>query len=106
MIRFAYRFVQRGPLAGITFVLIIAAMAQLAVSEGIERRAITIRSDGTPDLAKMLDHRPIDSAGAVKVPTLIIDVSEEELFDRMANGRAVYDIIRQNTEAEYKTYPG
>ena len=62
--------------------------------------------DGTPDIAKMLDHRPIDLAAAVKVPTLIIDVTEEELFDRTANGRAVYDIIRQNAEAEYKTYPG
>ena len=62
--------------------------------------------DGTPDLAKMLDHRPIDSASAVKVPTLIIDVTEEELFDHTANGRAAYDIIRQNTEAEYKTFPG
>ena len=61
---------------------------------------------GTPDLAKMLDHRPLDQAGEVRVPTLIIDVTEEELFDRMANGRAVYDIIRQNAEAEYKTYPG
>ena len=61
---------------------------------------------GTPDLAKMLDHRPIDLAGDVRVPTLIIDVTEEELFDRMANGRAAYDVIRQNAEAEYKTYPG
>ena len=62
--------------------------------------------DGTPDLAKMLDHRPIELANDVKVPTLIIDVTEEELFDRMANGQAVYDIIRQNVEADYKTYPG
>jgi dienelactone hydrolase len=62
--------------------------------------------DGTPDIAKMLNHRPIDLATDVRVPTLIIDVTEEELFDHTANGRAVYDIIRQNAEAEYKTYPG
>ena len=61
---------------------------------------------GTPDLAKMLDHRPIDWAGQIKVPTLIIDVTEEELFDHTANGRAAYDIIRHNAAAEYKTYPG
>ena len=61
---------------------------------------------GTPDLAKMLDHRPLDWAGDVRVPTLIIDVTEEELFDRTANGRAAYDVIRQNAEAEYITYPG
>ena len=62
--------------------------------------------NGTPDLAKMLDHRPIEWAGDVKVPTLVIDVTEEELFDHKANGLAVYDVIRQNAEAEYTTYPG
>ena len=62
--------------------------------------------EGTPDIARMLDHRPIDRARDVKVPTLIIDVTEEELFDHTANGRAAYEIIRQNAEAEYKTYPG
>ena len=62
--------------------------------------------NGTPDLAKMLDHRPIDLAPNVRVPTLIIDVTEEELFDHTANGRAVYDIVRRNTEADYMTFPG
>ena len=62
--------------------------------------------NGTPDLAKMLDHRPIDLAPEVRVPTLIIDVTEEELFDHTANGRAVYDIIRLNAEADYVTFPG
>ena len=62
--------------------------------------------NGTPDLAKMLDHRPIDLAPDVRVPTLIIDVTEEELFDHTANGRAVYDIIRHNAEADYITFPG
>ena len=62
--------------------------------------------NGTPDLAKMRDHRPIDLAPDVRVPTLIIDVTEEELFDRTANGRAVYDIIRHNAEADYITFPG
>ena len=62
--------------------------------------------DGTPDLAKMLDHRPIDLAPKVRVPTLVIDVTQEELFDHRANGRAVYDIIRRNAEADYLTFPG
>ena len=62
--------------------------------------------NGTPDLAKMLDHRPIDLAPEVRVPTLIIDVTEEELFDHTANGGAVYDIIRRNAEADYVTFPG
>lgn len=62
--------------------------------------------NGTPDLAKMLDHRPIDLAPDVRVPTLVIDVTEEELFDHTANGHAVYDVIRRNTEADYVTFPG
>jgi|TARA_B100000959_G_C14922745_1_gene600218 hypothetical protein len=61
---------------------------------------------GTPDLAHMRDYRPIDYAAAVTAPTLIIDVSEEELFDRKANGRAVFEIIEANAEANYKTYQG
>ena len=61
---------------------------------------------GTPDLAKMADYHPIESAQRIRVPSLIIDVTEEELFDRMKNGHAVYDIIREHAEAEYKTFPG
>ena len=61
---------------------------------------------GTPDLAQMRDYRPIDYAAAVTAPTLIIDVSEEELFDHKANGRAVFEIIEGNTEVKYKTYQG
>lgn len=61
---------------------------------------------GTPDLGKMADYRPIEFAGDVRVPTLVIDVTEEELFDRMKNGHAVYEIIRRNVEAEYKTFSG
>ena len=45
-------------------------------------------------------------AAAVTAPTLIIDVSKEELFDHKANGRAVFEIIEGNTEVKYKTYQG
>jgi len=61
---------------------------------------------GTPDLAKMLGYRPIESADRIRVPTLVIDVDSEELFSRMANGHAVYEIIKKEAVAEYKTYPG
>jgi uncharacterized protein len=61
---------------------------------------------GTPDLAHMRDYRPIDYAAAIRVPTLVIDVSEEELFDHKANGRAAFEIIEANAEAKYKTYQG
>lgn len=61
---------------------------------------------GTPDLAKMAGYRPIDVAVAVTAPTLIIDVDGEELFDHRKNGLAVYEIIKTNATAEYKTYSG
>jgi dienelactone hydrolase len=61
---------------------------------------------GTPDLAKMSDYRPIDFAPDVRVPTMVIDVTGEELFDRTKNGQAVYEIIKENTDAVYETFPG
>ncbi len=62
--------------------------------------------NGTPDWAKMLGYRPIDRAGDITAPTLVIDVDGEELFSRTKNGRAVYDIVKAKAVAEYKTYPG
>ena len=61
---------------------------------------------GSPDLAKMLSYMPIDWANKILVPTLIVDVDSDELFDRKKNGKAVYDIIKQNAEAKYKVFPG
>ena len=60
---------------------------------------------GTPDLAKMIRYRPIDTAERIRVPTLIIDAEREDLFDREQNGVALYEIVRKNTAAEYRTYP-
>ncbi len=73
------------------------------IPQGID---IVPNLSGTPDLGKMLGYRPIDSADKIRVPTLIVDVDGEELFSRMANGHAVYEIIRNNAQSEYKTYPG
>ncbi len=61
---------------------------------------------GTPDLAKMVGWRPIDEAHRIRIPTLVMDVEDEELFDRNANGRAVYEIVRANAEAAYEAWPG
>tara|TARA_B100001142_G_scaffold285745_1_gene300289 strand:+ start:67 stop:1005 length:939 start_codon:yes stop_codon:yes gene_type:complete len=61
---------------------------------------------GSPDFAKMLNYRPIDWAKNISVPTLIVDVDSEELFDRKKNGLAAYEIIKNNTIAKYKLYPG
>ena len=60
---------------------------------------------GTPDLAKMVRYRPIDTADKIRVPTLIIDAAEEELFDRMRNGHLLFQIVSKNAPARYETFP-
>lgn len=60
---------------------------------------------GRPDLAKMVRYRPIATADKIRVPTLIIDAAEEELFDRMQNGHLLYQIVSKNAPARYETFP-
>ncbi|MDP6516914.1 MAG: CocE/NonD family hydrolase [Alphaproteobacteria bacterium] len=64
------------------------------------------RLRGCPDLAKMLDYRPVAVADRITVPTLVIDAEAEELFDRHKNGRAVYDIVKERVPADYVLYSG
>lgn len=60
---------------------------------------------GTPDLAKMRFYRPLATASLIRVPTLVIDAEEEELFDRREHGLALYEIVRQHAPARYETFP-
>jgi dienelactone hydrolase len=60
---------------------------------------------GTPDIPKMSRYRPLATAGQIRVPTLVIDAEHEELMDRMQNGHALYEIVRQNAPAEYAVFP-
>ena len=52
--------------------------------------------DGYPNLAKLYKHRPVDFAPLVTVPTLILEASEEELWDRTQHGEKVHQIIQNN----------
>ena len=61
---------------------------------------------GTPDWARMVSYRPIDLAERVRIPTLFIDMSDEELFDRTRNGQAAYERIRDNAPARYEVFEG
>ncbi len=61
---------------------------------------------GTPDVARMLLHAPLEAARNVRVPSLIIDVEQEELVNRLEHGFAAYEIIRQNAPCEYRLLPG
>ena len=52
--------------------------------------------DGAPILRKAYEYDPISVVGAIRVPTLIIDVDKEELWDRLDNGKRAFDIISAN----------
>jgi hypothetical protein len=71
--------------------------------EGTDRRG---RIPGTPDLARMASHRPVDNAWKVRAATLIMDAIDDQYFDPNLNGRAVYDVIQGNAPAVYKAFPG
>ncbi|MGH7864028.1 MAG: alpha/beta hydrolase family protein, partial [Candidatus Binataceae bacterium] len=60
---------------------------------------------GTPDLAKITRYCPLATANNIRVPTLVIDAEQEELFDRTQNGHALYEIVRKNAPARYVTFP-
>jgi hypothetical protein len=73
------------------------------IPQGIDRLG---QLRGTPDLAKMVAHHPIENAHRVRAATLIIDVEDDEYFDVRANGRAVYEIVRGNAPAQYRVFSG
>lgn len=59
---------------------------------------------GTPILEDVAEYRPIDHAARLDVPTLIIDVEKEELFDISENGRKLYDQIKDRVPAKYHLF--
>ena len=106
---------------------VVAQMGFMGVSRDTERReigrmramqkargeiaAIPVGLDqiggASADLARMVAHRPIDNAYKLRAAALIIDAEDDQYFDSLANGRAVYDIIAgQGIAARYKLFPG
>lgn len=61
---------------------------------------------GTPDIARMVGHSPLEAARKVRVPVLVIDAEFEELVDRKEHGFAAHTIIKKNAPSEYHTFPG
>lgn len=61
---------------------------------------------GTPDMARMLNYDPKVWAARIRVPTLIIDVENDEYFDRLEHGATVYGIVKGNAVAKYHAFPG
>jgi uncharacterized protein len=61
---------------------------------------------GYPNYISMKNFEPFDYVGGINVPTLVIDAEDEELFDRLENGKAFYDVIKDRVDAKYMTLPG
>jgi dipeptidyl aminopeptidase/acylaminoacyl peptidase len=52
--------------------------------------------DGAPNLPKIVnEHRPVDAARTINVPTLILAAQDEELFPNAENSEKVYHILKQ-----------
>ena len=54
---------------------------------------------GTPNFAHMIRYDAVAVAHRVKVPTLLIDAENEELFDRRDHGGRIFEILRTHGTA-------
>ena len=63
--------------------------------------------DGYPNLVKLNRYRALDFAQLVSVPTLILEASDEELWDRTQHGEKVFQILLNNGQkAKYSLLDG
>ena len=62
--------------------------------------------NGWAHLDKVVEYRPVDDAGRIDVPLLVIDAEHEELFDRRRAGELAVARARENgARAEYRVIP-
>ena len=63
--------------------------------------------NGWAHLDKVLAYNPVDDAGGITMPLLVIDAGNEELFDRHIAGELAIERARANgAPAEYRVIPG
>jgi dienelactone hydrolase len=62
--------------------------------------------NGWAHLDKVLSYNPVDDAGLITMPLLVIDAGNEELFDRHVAGELAIERARANgAPAEYRVIP-
>ena len=61
---------------------------------------------GTPHVVRFARYSPVEEAHKLRVPILIIDAENEELFDIREHGGKVYSEVKDNVEAVYHIEPG
>lgn len=66
------------------------------------------RLAGTPHLARFLQYNAIEEAKMLRVPTLILDAGNEDLFDIRDNGGCAHEILRMAAAApvDYRIIDG
>ncbi len=63
--------------------------------------------NGWAHLDKVLSYNPVDDAGRITIPLLVIDAENEELFDRHIAGELAIERAQANgAPAEYRVIPG
>ena len=63
--------------------------------------------NGWAHLDKVLSYNPVDDAGRITIPLLVIDAGNEELFDRHISGELAIQRARANgAPAKYTVIPG
>lgn len=63
-------------------------------------------AQGRPELPEGVTHRPVDDAGRITIPLLVIDAEHEELFDRHRVGElAVMRAQANGARAEHRVIP-
>lgn len=73
-----------------------------AIPQGIDT---TPGLAGTPDVARMIGHAPLEAAARIRVPTLFIDAENEEYGEPALQGGGAYEVVRRNAVAERHTFP-
>ena len=61
---------------------------------------------GYPNYISIKRFEPYNFVERLNVPTLIIDAEDEEFFDRLKNGKALYEEIKDRVDSQYMVLPG
>jgi dienelactone hydrolase len=61
---------------------------------------------GTPYVSRMADYAPVEAAGRLKIPFLVIVAEKEELMDNRLHGLLAYNRAKDNIPARYEIMKG
>lgn len=74
-----------------------------AVPQGVDQLG---QLKGTPYLERIADYSPINEVDKLKVPTFLMDVENEHLFNPKEHSGKIYQLIKDRVDAEYVIIPG